>query len=316
MIGSKLTIAKKSRTMSETLSHKAGYVAVVGRPNVGKSTLVNAFVGQKIAAVSPRPQTTRRDQLGILTQADAQVIFVDTPGMHVPRHKLGQHMNEKVQEALQDADLILFLVDVSELPGEEDRLLAERIVRLNRPSHTLLVLNKLDLLTPERLAERSLAYQALVPGIEAFPVSAARGDRRDELLATVIARMPAGEAFYPEDQVTDLYEREITADLIREATLLFLRDEVPHGVAVRVDEFTERDAEHAYVAATIFVERESHKPIIIGQGGTMLKKIGSAARVEIEKMSGRKIFLELRVKVQKNWRDDEKTFPRLLGERD
>jgi GTPase len=295
-----------------TQSQKAGYVAVMGRPNVGKSTLVNAMLNQKIAAVSPRPQTTRRRQLGIFTIEKAQVVFIDTPGIHRPRHKLGEWMVEEAKETLEDSDVILFLVDASLPPQEEDQLLASILRTLKQPTPILLILNKVDLISQEEVQDRQEAYQALLPHsmvesgqVQAFPVSAARGDRRDELLAKIIALLPEGEPFYPEDQVTDLYEREIAADLIREAALIHLREEVPHGIAVRIDEYTERDERTNYIRATLFVERETHKGIVIGQAGSMLKKIGTSARKEIEAMSGRKVFLELKVKVRKNWRDDE-----------
>ncbi len=293
-------------------TYRAGFVGVMGKPNVGKSTLVNALLGQKIAAVSPRPQTTRRRQLGILTREDAQVIFVDTPGVHQPKHRLGEWMVGEARAALEDCDLVLFLVDASQEPGEEDRILAGLIEQMKQPAPVLLALNKIDLISGELLERRREAYLALLPRamidsgrVTALPVSAARGDGLLDLLARIIAQLPPGEAFYPEEQVTDLYEREIAADLIREAALIHLRDEVPHGILVRVDEYTERGEKGAYIAATLFVERESHKSIVIGQGGAMLKKIGTAARQEIEAMSGRKVFLELRVKVRKNWRNDE-----------
>jgi GTP-binding protein Era len=289
---------------------KVGFVAVLGKPNVGKSTLVNALLQQKIAAVSPRPQTTQRRQLGILTTPAAQVIFIDTPGVHNPKHKLGQFMNQTAQQTLTDADVILWLVDASQPPDEEDRLLAEWIVAKNRVRATLLILNKIDLLTPDTLSRRTAECQALLPEAVLLPISAAGGQGCHALLETLLARLPEGEPFYPEDQITDLFEREIAADLIREACLLHLHDEVPHGIAIRIDDYKDRGDDTAYIAATLFVERDSHKGIVIGQKGSMIKLLGATARKEIEALTERKVFLELRVKVEKDWRDDDAALQR------
>lgn len=292
---------------------RSGFVAVMGRPNVGKSTLLNTLLGIKVAAVSPWPQTTRKQQMGILTLEDAQIIFVDTPGVHSPLHKLGEHMNEEAADVLRECDLCMLVVDVSEPPGEEDQLLADLLVDLKRPIPTLLALNKADLVDPEGLELHQKAFQDLFPQAgELLPISATRGDNLDVLVKEIASQLPEGPPFFPEDQITDLYEREIAADLIREAVLYHLRDEVPHSVAVRIDEYKERDHRGAYIAATLFVERDSQKGIVIGQGGSMLKKIGIAARQEIEAMSGRRVFLQLRVKVRKNWRNDEGAL-RLFG---
>jgi len=285
---------------------RAGYIAVMGRPNVGKSTLVNALLGQKVAAVSPRPQTTRRRQLGILTTSRVQIIFIDTPGMHQPRHKLGENMNLEARSALEHCDGAMFIVDASEPPTDEDRLLASLFTSLPKMPHVWLILNKIDRVSPESRQNLEQAYHELLPNAPLFWVSALQGDSLAELLHTIISHLPPGEPFYPEEQVTDLYEREIAADLIREACLNILRDEIPHGIAIRIDDFKERGGTGAYIQATVFVEKESHKPIVIGERGMMLKRIGSAARQEIESMSGRKVYLELRVKLRKNWRDDEK----------
>ena len=284
---------------------RSGFIAILGKPNVGKSTLVNTLLGQKIAAVSPRPQTTRRRQLGILTTGNAQLVFVDTPGVQTPRHKLGQFFNQEAEEALDGVDIILFLVDASTEPDEDDQRIASLLSILRRRPDLVLGLNKLDLLPVEALETRQVAYQALVPDAPALAFSATSRAGLDDLIATLTARLPVRPPEFPEEQLTDLYEREIAAELIREAALIFLRDEVPHALAVRMDEFTERGEEGAFIAATLFVERDSQKGIVIGEGGAMLKKIGSAARKEIEVMSGRKVFLELRVKLSKNWRDDD-----------
>ena len=287
-------------------AYKTGFVAVMGRPNVGKSTLVNALLKQKIAAVSPRPQTTRKRQMGILTLEDAQMIFVDTPGVHRPRHKLGENMNQEAIKTLQESDLVLFMVDASQEPNPEDQMLANLLSKLKRSIPVLLLLNKDDLPDETALAAHTTAYQELAPQARPLAISATRGDNLGQLLVEILALLPEGMPFFPEGQVTDLYEREIAADLIRETALLLLRDEVPHGIAIRIDQYLERGDTGSYIEATLFVERESHKGIVIGQGGTMLKKIGTAARREIEEMSGRTVFLKLKVKVRKNWRDDEK----------
>jgi len=287
------------------VSFKSGFIAVMGKPNVGKSTLINALVGQKVAAVSPRPQTTRKQQLGILSLENAQIIFIDTPGIHHPSYRLGEKMNAEAQAALDHCDVILFIADVSNLPDAEDRMLASILSGINRPEHTILVLNKVDQISIDEIEKYQDAYTSLLPRASAIKVSATKGINLNILLEMMISLLPEGMPFYPQDQVTDLYEREIAADLVREACLIHLRDEVPHGIAVRIDEYKERNERGAYIEATIFVEKNSHKGIVIGQGGQMLRKIGEHARHGIEEMSGRSIFLRLRVKVRKNWRNDE-----------
>lgn len=285
--------------------YRSGFVAVMGKPNVGKSTLINALMGQKIAAVSPRPQTTRKRQLGILTLESVQIIFVDTPGLHQAHHKLGEYMNQEAADTLEESDLILFMVDASNPPDEEDQILANLIKDIRNPPASLMVLNKIDRVDIKEIEEVQKKFHSLVPQSQPILISATRGDNLDELLDKITQMLPEGPPFFPPDQVTDLYEREIAADLIREAALVILRDEVPHSIAIRIDQFTERGEHGAYIEATIFVERESQKGIVIGKGGKMLKRIGTAARHEIEAMSGRKVYLQLRVKVRKNWRNDK-----------
>jgi GTP-binding protein Era len=283
--------------------YKAGYVALVGRPNVGKSTLMNALLGQKVAAVSSKPQTTRLRQLGILTTPTCQLVFIDTPGIHQPVHKLGEYMNQVAEDALRDSDIIIWLVEAHVPPGEEDQRIAQRLRSIKQLPPVILALNKADLLSPEQLALREEDYANIFASQFLLSISAQNGSGLESLQDLVLAQIPVNPPFFNEDQITDFYERDIAAELIREAALLHLREEIPHGVAVRIDEFTERGDQGAYIHATLFVERESHKAIAIGKGGEMLKKIGSSARLEIENMSGRKIFLDLHVKVNKNWRN-------------
>jgi GTPase len=290
---------------------RSAFVAILGRPNVGKSTLVNALLGQKIAAVSSKPQTTRKRQLGILTTESVQLVFVDTPGLHNPRHKLGRFLNQEAEESLEGVDVILWLVDASARPMDEDKQIASLLDHTPRRTPLVLAANKMDLIPAEALTARLEAYQVLLKKeAHAISISAAENQNLDQLLELLISLSPIRPPEFDEEQVTDSYERDIAADLIREACLHQLRDEVPHGVGVRVDEFTERENGMLYIAATIFVERNSQKGIVIGEGGKMLKAIGSAARKEIEEMGGRRVFLELRVKVLKDWRNDENALKR------
>jgi GTP-binding protein Era len=293
-------------------NHHSGFIAILGRSNVGKSTLLNILLGQKIAPVSPRPQTTRKTQLGILTLDNAQLIFIDTPGVHQPRHKLGEKMNFEAQNALEDCDLILFMVDITSPPTPEDLQLADKIKATKTKTPVILVANKIDQIDRSTLPTALEDYQSLLPLAAVVAISATNGENLEQLLSLIISRLPEGPPFYPVEQITDLNERELAAELIREACLYILRDEVPHGISVRIDQYIEREGKGAYIEATIFVERQSHKGIVIGQGGLMLKQIGTRARQEIEMLTSRKIYLQLRVKVRNNWRNDEKML-RWLG---
>ena len=284
---------------------RSGFVAVAGRPNVGKSTLINSLLGHKIAAVSPKPQTTRKRQLGILTLPErGQIIFVDTPGIHRPLHELGRALNLEAREALEDADAVLFLVDGSALPHPEDELVAQNIRELAGGKPVVLAMNKVDLVREEDRPAREALYRRLYPEAEFLAISALTGENLEALVDLLMERLPEGPMYYDPDQLTDLTEREIAADLIREAALHHLRDEVPHALAVRIDEYKERGEHGAYIVATLFVERDSQKAIVIGKGGSMIKQIGTTARLAIEAMTGRKVYLDLRVKVQKNWRNN------------
>ena len=292
-------------------NHKSGFVAVIGRPNVGKSTLVNALVGQKVAIVSPKPQTTRSRILGILTREDAQVIFVDTPGVHRPHHKLGRAMVADATRALPDADLVLFVADASVSPTDEDQMIAT-LIRQQTSAPVILVLNKMDLLPAEKVESHTEGYWALVPGyLDWMMTTAIKGVNLDKLLERVLDALPEGPPYYPGDQVTDQTEREIAAEMVREQVLRHTRQEVPHAVAVVVEEFKERENDVIYISANIFVEKRSQKGIIIGHKGQMLRKIGAAARQEIERMTGGRIYLDLWVKVRKDWRRDEEELRRL-----
>jgi len=284
--------------------HRSGFVAVMGRACVGTSTLLNACVRQKVAIVSDKPQTTRNRILGILTRPEAQLIFVDTPGLHRPMHKLGEYMVDIARAAVPDADVVLFMVDVSVAPTDEDRLAADYLAQQCH-APILLVLNKMDHLRPDKVTPHVEAYRALGTFDDWMMTSASRGENLDKLLEQIIARLPPGPRYYPEGQITDVTERFVAGELVREQVLRSLRQEVPHAIAVVVDEFKERSEEMIYIAATVFVEKESQKGIVIGSGGSMLKQIGSAAREQIEHELGTKAFLELHVKVRPKWRRDE-----------
>jgi len=240
----------------------------------------------------------------------AQIIFIDTPGFHKSRHKLGEFMNQEAVKTLQESDLILFVVDISQPPHEDDKLLFSLLSKVKQSIPIIMALNKIDLVDKENLSDLRSAFLEGVPRAETIQISATEGNNLTNLLDMILEKLPESSPFFPQDQVTDLYEREIAADLIRESALNLLRDEVPHGIAVRIDQFTERNEHGAYIEATLFVEKESHKPIVIGKNGKMMKAIGTTARLEIEAMSGRKVFLRLRVKVRKNWRNDENVLQR------
>jgi GTP-binding protein Era len=283
---------------------KSGFVAVVGKPNVGKSTLVNGYVGQKVAIVSPKPQTTRRRLLGILTLPEAQIVFVDTPGIHDPLHKLGEYMVKTALMAIPDADLVLFMVDVTGSPGEEDRKLG-RLIGERATCPCILVMNKVDLLSRAEEEARSEAYLGLMACQESILFSATEGRNRDRLLDLIIRCLPPGPQYYPPDQVTDQPLRFLAGELIREQVLLHLRQEVPHWSEVVVEEFQERGPDLTYIEATVYVAKESQKGIVIGKDGKMLKGIGQAARKEMEGLLDTRVYLELWVKVRKRWLQDE-----------
>lgn len=296
-----------TQKLYETLEdHQSGFVALVGRPNVGKSTLMNAFMQQKIAIVTPRPQTTRTRQLGIITEPHYQMVFVDTPGIiQQPRHKLDAFMVETAVETLTDADVVLWLVDAAEPPGTEDAAIAAQLSALEIVDKVILGINKMDQLAPEEVLPRTEAFRALLPDAAWLLFSALTQAGLSELLEMLVARLPEGPRYYPPDQITDVFLRDIAAEMVREQLMLQLREEVPYGTAVQIQEYKERPNGTTYISANIFVERDSHKSIVIGAQGTQLRQIGAAARAEIENMVGGPVYLDLWVKVQPKWRRDE-----------
>jgi len=295
---------------------RAGFVAIVGKPNTGKSTLLNAYLGQKVAIVSPRPQTTRTTLRGVLTLPQAQVVFLDTPGIHRPVHRLGEYMVAAATRTIEDGDVVVFLVDLTRPPGEED----EQIVGLLREKAqgtVILALNKADAVADPEEAGRP--YREMCVGEDGRPLyraaitlSALHGPGRQELLETILSFLPESPPYYPEDFLTDQPLRVIAAELVREQVLHFTRQEVPHAVAVIVEEFKERSEDLTYISATVYVERDSQKKILLGKGGQMLRQIGQAARQEIEAFLGKRVYLDLWVKVRKNWRKDRQAL-RWLG---
>jgi len=272
----------------------------VGKPNVGKSTLLNALLGQKVAIVSPKPQTTRVPMRGILNRPDGQIIFVDTPGIHDPRTKLGSFMVEQARRSIPDADVVCFVVDISTPPNRIEGRIAALAKRTS--AKRILVLNKLDQRTREG-QEHLEAYRSLGPWDMEVAISALRQKGLETLVDEIVRRLPVGAPLYPQDQLTDQSEREHAAELVREQVLRYTEQEVPHGVAVEVEEWEDKQ-QAAYIRMTIYVEKESQKGILIGANGAMLKRIGSAARQTIEAALGRTVYLDLWVKARPNWRDD------------
>jgi GTP-binding protein Era len=284
---------------------RSGFVAIIGRPNVGKSTLLNAILGQKIAITSNKPQTTRNRILGISNQPHGQILFLDTPGIHRGEGKLNRYMVEQATSACAEVDLVLFLVEADDRPGGGDDYVLELLARGSAP--VLLVINKMDKVPRERLLPLIAAYAGRFPFREIVPVSALTGEGVQELVDVVQTHLPEGPRYYPEEMVTDLPERFIVAEMVREQVLRQTRDEVPYGVAVTVDTFQERpERELVVIQATVRVERDSHKRIVVGKGGERIKAIGRAARLEIERLLACRVFLELFVRVDPRWTESER----------
>lgn len=281
---------------------KSGFISIIGRPNVGKSTFLNRVIGQKIAIMSDKPQTTRNKVQGVLTTDDAQMIFIDTPGIHKPKHKLGDFMMKIAVSSLKEVDLILFMVNAEEGFGRGEEFILEKLSGIKTP--VFLVINKIDLISPDMLLTIIDTYKEKYDFAEIIPISAIEGNNVERLLEQIQMRLDEGPQFYPADQVTDHPERFIVSELIREKALHLTREEVPHSLAVMIDKMESRKGKEMIdVMATIIVERDSQKGIIIGKQGNMLKEIGMRAREDIEKLLGSKVYLELWVKVQKDWRN-------------
>ena len=283
-----------------TKSFKSGFVAIVGRPNVGKSTFMNYVLGQKIAIMSDKAQTTRNKIQGVYTKEDAQIVFLDTPGIHKPKHELGEFMVKSAYSALKEVDAVLFMVNASEKRGPGDDFIIEKLKGIKTP--IFLVLNKIDLVTPEVLLERVESYKDALDFAGVFPISVLQGNNVIELMEGLINALPEGPQYYPADQITDHPEYFVVSELIREKILQLTQEEIPHSVAVTVDKMQKDEFDKVHVYANIIVERKSQKGIIIGKGGRLLKEIGTRARHDIEQLLGNKVYLELWVKVEKDWR--------------
>lgn len=282
----------------------SGFVTLIGRPNVGKSTLMNCLIGEKIAITSHKPQTTRNKITSILTKADFQCVFLDTPGIHKPKHKLGEFMVRSAENTFNEVDLVLMLIEPTEKVVEMDQYVIDRLENVKTP--VVLVINKIDTIEREKLLQVIEAYRKLYTFAEVVPISAMKGSNTDALMDVIKKYLPEGPQYFPEDMVTDQPERQIASEIVREKALYLLQDEIPHGIAVEIMSMKKREGQNMVdVEATIYCEKDSHKGIIIGKQGAMLKKIGSLARRDMERLLGSPIYLELWVKVKKDWRDSD-----------
>ncbi|GAA0814242.1 GTPase Era [Clostridium tertium] len=282
---------------------KSGFVTIVGRPNVGKSTLLNHIMGEKLSIVSNKPQTTRNNIQTILTGKDHQLVFVDTPGIHKPKHKLGEYMVNSAKDSIKEVDLVLFLINPEEEVGRGDKFIIETLK--NQKAPVFLVVNKIDEFTQERVAKTLQMYSSELEFKEIIPISALRGKNVDKLVELMIETMPEGPKYYPDDMITDVQERFVVSEIVREKALRTLREEIPHGIAVDIIQMKQSPSGTWHIEVDMLCEKDSHKGIIIGKNGQCLKKIGESARYEIEKFLGAKVNLKIWVKVRKEWRDNQ-----------
>ncbi len=290
---------------------KSGYVSLIGRPNAGKSTLMNALVGDKVAITSDKPQTTRKKILGVANAPGGQIAFLDTPGIHKPVHRMNQRMVDAAVEALGEADLAVLVIDVTEKPGAGDHYVLDMLEKAKRP--VILAINKIDAVKKNELLPIIAGYAKALPFLAIVPISAFHKDGLDALTSEILAALPEGEALFPDDYLTDQSVRSMAAELIREKVLRYTRDELPYTTAVVIEQFEEPEVVGGLtrIFASILVESDSQKPIVIGKAGAMIKQIGTDARKDLQTLLGRKVFLELHVKVKSDWRDDERILDQL-----
>ncbi|MBA8761792.1 GTPase Era [Staphylococcus coagulans] len=290
--------------------YKSGFVTIIGRPNVGKSTFVNRVIGHKIAIMSDKAQTTRNKIQGVMTEKDAQIVFLDTPGIHKPKHKLGHYMMKVAKNTLSEIDAVMFMVNVNEEIGRGDQYIMEMLKTVKTP--VLLVLNKIDLVHPDALMPKIEQYQTYMDFAEIVPISALEGHNVKHFLNVLKSYLPEGPQYYPDGQISDHPEQFVVSELIREKILQTTSEEIPHAIGVNVERMTKESEDRVHIEATIFVERDSQKGIVIGKGGKKLKEIGKRARLDIEHLLGSKVYLDLWVKVQKDWRN-KATFIKQMG---
>ncbi|WP_156290700.1 GTPase Era [Oceanobacillus salinisoli] len=287
----------------ENNNYKSGFIAIIGRPNVGKSTFLNRVIGQKIAIMSDKPQTTRNKIQGVLTRDDAQMVFIDTPGIHKPKHRLGDFMVQVAENTLNEVDAVLFMINAKEGYGKGDQFIMDLLAKTKSP--VFLIINKIDLIHPDDLFPLIEQYKDKANFEEVIPISALQGNNITHLLDVLKSKLPEGPQYYPEEQITDHPERFIITELIREKVLELTREEIPHSITVVMENLEKRDSNAIFIQATIITERKTQKGILIGKQGSMLKEIGKKARKDIEALLGSKVYLELWVKVKKDWRNKQ-----------